>query len=102
MSTQCMYCSQITDQQARDSYYEADEPMAWLPLCTQCSKLDMWVGVETRTVTPDHFHVVGVKGFHPNNVWHHHSGDLYTLGGSAYAFESVNIRPCSIPGHHTI
>lgn len=49
-----------------------------------------------RTVTtrPLHFHVVGVKGFHPNNVWERREDGLYDHTGSVYAFTDDEMQAC--------
>lgn len=100
---QCTYCPERATQEARDTYYGADEPLAWMPVCTQCVKLDEWAGVQTRPLTceapsvPHHFHVVNTEGFHPNNAWHHYQGNLYTLGGSAYSFTAEQLHACYGP-----
>jgi hypothetical protein len=50
---------------------------------------------ESSVIAPrEYFHVVGLKGYHPNNLWTRRPNGLYDLSGSAYAFDDVNVRRC--------
>lgn len=46
------------------------------------------------TTWPLHFHVVGVKGYHPLNVWERRPDGLYDHSGSAYAFTDDEVQAC--------
>jgi hypothetical protein len=41
-----------------------------------------------------HFHVVGVKGYAPGNLWTRREDGLYDLSGSAYAHNESDIVNC--------
>lgn len=42
----------------------------------------------------EYFHVVGLKGYHPNNLWTRRPDGLYDHIGSVYAFDDANVRRC--------
>lgn len=96
----CGYCYNPATHTVRDEYYEVTDALAWMPICGSCLRKPEWKGARSNRIAPataDHFHVVGTKGFHPNNAWHHHRDNLYTLGGSAYSFTAEQLHTCYGP-----
>lgn len=41
------------------------------------------------------FHVVGLEGFHPHNIWEMRPDGLFELSGSVYAFRDEDVRECT-------
>lgn len=74
----------MCDQHATEMQYRS---FSW----SACDGCGMYRTVTTR---PLHFHVVGVKGFHPNNVWERREDGLYDHTGSAYAFTDEEVLAC--------
>lgn len=59
----------------------------------RCAAVDSGLYRDIR-VEPLHFHVIGVKGFHPNNTWERRPDGLYVHTGSVYAFTDAQIQAC--------